>query len=211
MASMCHWLTLAAADRRSLAAVREFGAEVAPAEFPRLPEAHAGLQGWLVTSGGCSCSLLRSASREALADALTRARLEAGTLLAHRTFGDAPRGQRTLATQNRRDAASFLGDDDGVDRWVCITAAFGPDRPLPRTLDDGRVLAVAVDGPDELPLALFVVVVHPYTPGHTLLRSDREWNVLDRSWHEDEVAARREAAAIAGRPLRWREVVPAVE
>ena len=120
---MCHWLTLAAADRRSLAAVREFGAELAPAEFPRLPEAHAGLQRWLVTSGGCSCSLLRSASREALADALTRARLAAGTLLAHRTFGDAPRGQRTLAAPERRDAAAFLASgDDGADRWVFLTA-----------------------------------------------------------------------------------------
>jgi hypothetical protein len=112
-----------------LSAVRELGAELEPAEFPRLPEANAELQRWLVTSGGCSCSRMQMAAREALVAALTAARLAAGMLLAQRTFGDAPRGQRALPAPERRDAAAFLaGGDDGADRWLFLTA---PWRPAP--------------------------------------------------------------------------------
>lgn len=206
---MCHWLTVAAANRAVLAPLREFGAALEPVEFPALPPAHAHLQRHLVTSSGCSCSLMAPSNHAALAAALTTTRLVGGELLVHRTFGDPPRGQRRLGPTEPRDAAAFLaGGDEVDDRWVVLTARWHPEAPLPRTLDGGRVVAVAVHGSDDAPRALFAVVEQAYVPGCTLLQCDAEWNVLAQEWHADAAAARTAAAVTAGGTLRWRDVGP---
>lgn len=203
---MCHWLTVAAADRTVLAPLREFGAALAPAEFPALPPTYEHLQRYLVASNGCSCSLMRRENHEALAAALTTARLVGGTMLVHHTFGDEPRGQRRLGPTEPRDAAAFLAGGGAVDdRWILLTARWRPEAPLPRTLDGGRVVAVAVHGSDDEPRALFAVVEHAYVPGCSLLRCDAEWTVLAQEWHADAAAARTAAAVAAGSTLRWRD------
>jgi hypothetical protein len=206
---MCHWLTVAAADRTVLAPLREFGAALEPVEFPALPPAYQHLQRYLVTGNGCSCSLMRRENHEALAAALTTARLVGGVLLVHHTFGDEPRGQRRLGPTEPRDAATFLaGGDEVDDRWIVLTARWRPEAPLPRTLDGGRVVAVAVHGSDDEPRALFALVEHPYVPGCTWLQCDVEWNVVAQEWHADAASARTAAAAMAGSTLRWRDVGP---
>lgn len=203
---MCHWLTVAAENRTVLAPLREFGATLEPADFPALPPAHDHLQRYLVTGNGCSCSLMRRENHAALAAALTTTRLVGGVLLVHRTSGDPPRGQRRLGPTEPRDAMAFLaGGNEVEDRWVVLTARWHPGAPLPRTLEGGRVVAVAVHGSDDAPRALFAVVEQAYVPGCTLLQCDVEWNTLEQEWHADATSAHAAAATASGHTLHWRD------
>jgi hypothetical protein len=119
---MCHWLTVAAANRAVLAPLREFGAALEPVEFPALPPAYQHLQRYLVPGNGCSCSLMARANHTALAAALTTARLVGGVLLVHRTFGDEPRGQRRLGPTEPRDAAAATGREAELEQQLLALA-----------------------------------------------------------------------------------------
>lgn len=117
---MCHWLTIAVPDRAALVPLRTIGTDHEPADFPQLPERHRDLQRFLVTRGGCACDLFAARGHDSLIEALTQARRDAGVLLAHRTFGDPPRGAQLHAAE-RRSPREFVTARDALDdRWVTL-------------------------------------------------------------------------------------------
>src|SRR5262249_1680178 len=91
------------------------------------------------------------------------------------------------------------GGDEVADRWTALVLRHEPGQPIPRRLDGARVLAVA-DGADG---GLFALLAYDFVPGCTLARCDREWHLLDSSWHARAEQARAAALATDHRTLRW--------
>jgi hypothetical protein len=203
-ARVCHWLTLAVPDRAVLAPLRELGAELEPADHPRLPEHAADLRLFLVTLDGCSCKLMRVELRDALARALATVAVAAPAVLAHRTFGDPPRGRRAVGALEAHDVAAFVADEHATgDRWVRLVVPFAAGAPLPRWIDGARVLAVAPADRG----GVAALVHHAHVPGVTLLHCDERWHVRDSRWHDDRAAARRDAHTRLG-ATAWTDADP---
>ena len=201
---MCHWLTIAVPDRAALAPLRELGAELEPADHPRLPESTAGLRRYLVTLDGCSCKLMRVELRDALARALATVAAGAPTVLAHRTFGEPPRGGRALGAPEPHDVAAFVADEGATaERWVRLVVPCAAGAPLPRWIEGARVLAVA---PADCG-GVAALVHHPGVPGVTLLHCDERWQVRDSIWHEERAAAHRDAHTRLGATV-WTDADP---
>lgn len=196
---MCHWLTIAVAARASLAPLRVLGAKVEAVAFPVLPEAHTGLQRFLVTAAQCACDLFGRRRLDGLREALRAMACCEPVVLAHHCFGHPPRGGRELQPFTVQDVEAFVAaEPDGSGRWVRLRAAFEPGGPMPARVGVVLPVAFAALTAGEADGALVLVLgTIEHVPGVTLLRCTRDWDVLQTDWHASEAEARAAAPGVS--------------
>lgn len=199
---MCHWLTLAVPERAALAPLRAFG-ELEAVQFPALPEPHRQLHSWLLTDGHCSCALFRADRLSELERALLAIACAQPVVLAHRCFGQPPRGGSRLSPLVPQEAAAFLAAaPTAAGGWVRVVAYFTPAGSLPSRIGGARPIAFAVlprAQSDGAVVAVLGSIEH--VPGLMAMRCDACWQVLRSDWCASEAEAR----AIGSR-LDWQPV-----